>query len=116
PGSQHQTAVRSHFPKEYFITPIPRFAEKRATMKCSRRQFLHLATGAAALPAVSRTARAQAYPSRPITMVVSFAAAGTADVIARNLAERMRVSLGQPVIVENVVGANGTIGIGRVAR
>ena len=68
---------------------------------------------AASLP---RIASAQAYPTRPITIVVPFAAGGPTDVIARLLAERMRASLGQPVIVENVGGAGGTIGVGRVAR
>src|SRR6516165_798013 len=85
-------------------------------MKLSRRKFLHLTAGAAALPAVSRIARAQAYPSRPITIIVPFAVGGATDVIARLLAQRMRQSLGQPVIVENVTGAYGTIAIGRVAR
>ena len=63
-------------------------------MKLPRRKFLHLAAGAAAVPAVSRIARAQAYPSRPITMVVPFPAGGATDAIARPLAERMRGSLG----------------------
>jgi tripartite-type tricarboxylate transporter receptor subunit TctC len=81
-----------------------------------RRQFLHLAAGAAALPAVSRNAWAQAYPSRPFTIVVGYAAGGATDVIARTVAERMKISLGQPVIVENVTGAGGTIAVGRVAR
>jgi tripartite-type tricarboxylate transporter receptor subunit TctC len=61
-------------------------------------------------------ATAQPYPSRPITMVVPLAAGGPLDTIARILAEPMRLSLGQPVIVENVTGAAGTIGTGRVAR
>jgi len=81
-----------------------------------RRRFLHLATGAAALPALSRIARAQTYPSRPITLVVPYAAGGPTDVIARVLGERMRSSLGQPLLVENIVGAGGTIALGRVAR
>ena len=81
-----------------------------------RRQFLHLATGAAALPAASRLAWAQAYPTRPITIVVGAAVGGATDVIARLLAEGMRQSLGRPVIVENVTGAGGTIAVGRVAR
>jgi tripartite-type tricarboxylate transporter receptor subunit TctC len=81
-----------------------------------RRQFLHLAAGAAALPAVSRNAWAQAYPSRPITIVVGFAAGAATDTIGRVMAERMKISLGQPVIVENVTGAAGTIALGRVAR
>jgi tripartite-type tricarboxylate transporter receptor subunit TctC len=85
-------------------------------MKLSRRTFLHLAAGAAALPAVSRFTWAQTYPSRPITMIVPFATGGPTDTIGRILAEGMRVSLGQPVIVENVAGASGSIGVGRVAR
>src|SRR5436853_2031094 len=85
-------------------------------LKLPRRQFLHLAAGAAALPAVSRVARAQTFPTRPITMVVPFAAGGPTDVIGRVVAEGMRASLGQPVIIENVTGAAGTIGVGRVAR
>ena len=85
-------------------------------MKLPRRKFLHLAAGAAALPAVSSIARAQAYPSRPITMVVAFPAGGPLDTLGRILGERMRVTLGQAVIVENVAGASGSIGVGRVAR
>jgi tripartite-type tricarboxylate transporter receptor subunit TctC len=81
-----------------------------------RRRFLHLAAGAAALPAMSCVARAQAYPARPITIVVPFAAGGGTDVVPRILAESLRVSLGQPILIENVVGANGSIGVGRVAR
>jgi tripartite-type tricarboxylate transporter receptor subunit TctC len=79
--------------------------------KLPRRKFLDLAAGAASLPAMSRT-----YPTRPITMVVSFAAGGPADALARVLAERMRGSLAQPIVIENVTGAGGTIGTGRVAR
>jgi tripartite-type tricarboxylate transporter receptor subunit TctC len=81
-----------------------------------RRRFLGLAAGAAALPAISRIAWAQSYPTRPISIMVPFPPGGATDVIARNLAERMKVSLGQQVIIENVTGANGTIGTGRVAR
>jgi tripartite-type tricarboxylate transporter receptor subunit TctC len=85
-------------------------------MKLSRHQFLHLAAGAAALPTVSRIAAAQTYPTRPITMIVPFAAGGTTDVIGRVLAARMRDSLKQSVIIENVSGADGSIGTGRAAR
>jgi tripartite-type tricarboxylate transporter receptor subunit TctC len=85
-------------------------------MKLPRRRFLHLAAGAVVLPAVSRIARTQSYPSRPITIVVPFAAGGATDVIGRIVAEGMKQSLGQPVIIENVTGANGSIGVGRVAR
>ena len=81
-----------------------------------RRQFLHLAAGAVALPAVSRIAKAQTYPSRPITMIVPFAAGGPNDTVGRIMAQRMRASLGQPVIIENAPGAAGSIGVGRVAR
>jgi tripartite-type tricarboxylate transporter receptor subunit TctC len=85
-------------------------------MKIQRRQFLHIAAGAAALPAVSRIARAQAYPTHPITMIVPSAAGGVIDTIGRIMAEPMRRPLGQPVIVENVSGADGSIGVGRAAR
>jgi tripartite-type tricarboxylate transporter receptor subunit TctC len=85
-------------------------------MKLPRRKFLHLAAGVAALPAVSRIAEAQAYPTRPITMITPFAPGGISDVMARLMAEPMRAVLGQPIIVENVAGAGGTIGVGRAVR
>ena len=85
-------------------------------MKLPRRRFLHLAAGAAAMPAVSRIARAQAYPTRPITIIVPYAAGGPTDTVGRVMAERMRDLLGQPVVVENVTGAAGSIGTGRAAR
>ena len=85
-------------------------------MKLLRRKFLQLTAGAVALPAVARSAFAQAYPTKPITIVVPFAAGGPTDTIARLLAERLRVSLGQTVIVESATGAGGTIGVGRAAR
>jgi tripartite-type tricarboxylate transporter receptor subunit TctC len=81
-----------------------------------RRKFLRLAAGAAVLPAITPIARAQAYPARPITIVVPYPAGGPADAVARVLAERMRVFLGQPIIIENVSGANGSIAVGRVAH
>jgi tripartite-type tricarboxylate transporter receptor subunit TctC len=85
-------------------------------MTYPRRRFLNLAAGAIALPALSRIARAQDYPARPITMIVPFPPGGPNDTLGRIMAERMRATLGQPIIVENVSGANGTIGVGRVAR
>jgi tripartite-type tricarboxylate transporter receptor subunit TctC len=85
-------------------------------VKFPRRRFLHLVAGAAALPAVTRIARAQAYPTRPITLVLPFAAGGGADVVLRIIAERIRSFLGQAIIIENVSGASGTIGTGRVFR
>jgi Tripartite tricarboxylate transporter family receptor len=85
-------------------------------MKLRRRQFLQLAAGAAALPAMSGTARAQAYPTRPVTMIIPFAAGGGTDVIARIAAEHMSRTLGQQVIIENVAGAGGTTGSLRAMR
>jgi tripartite-type tricarboxylate transporter receptor subunit TctC len=84
--------------------------------KLSRRRFLNLATCAAVLPAVSHVAKAQSYPSRPITMVVPFAAGGPTDTIARILADGMRSALAQPLIIENIAGASGSTGVGRAAR
>ena len=85
-------------------------------MELPRRRFLQVAAGAAALPAVSRSASAQAYPSKPITLIVPYAAGGPTDSIARVLAERMRSSLGQTIVIENTTGAGGTIAVGRLAR
>ena len=85
-------------------------------MKLPRRQFLRLAATGAALPAASRIAKAQAYPTRAVTVIVPFPAAGPADVLARILSEPMRASLGQPVVIENISGAAGSIAVGRVAR
>ena len=85
-------------------------------MTILRRQFLHLAAGAAASPVVSRVARAQAYPTRPVTMIVTTGAGGITDVIGRVVADRMRGPLGQPIIIENITGADGNIATGRAAR
>jgi tripartite-type tricarboxylate transporter receptor subunit TctC len=85
-------------------------------MKLPRRKFLHLTAGAVALPAASRIGSAQTYPTRPIIIIVPFPAGGGLDVLGRILAERMRPSLGQTIIIENVAGANGSLGVGRVAR
>ena len=81
----------------------------------TRRMFLASLVVAAAFGNVAIAAE-QVYPSRPITMIVPFAAGGPTDTIARILAENMRATLGQPVILENVTGAAGSIGAGRVAR
>jgi len=85
-------------------------------MKLPRRQFLHLAAGAAALPAMSRMASAQTYPSRPISIVVPFPAGGATDVVTRVLAKGLSDRLGQSVVVDNRPGANGAIGSASVAR
>jgi tripartite-type tricarboxylate transporter receptor subunit TctC len=78
-------------------------------MKLHRRRFLHLAAGAAALPAFSRTGWSQAYPSRPVTLVVTFPAGSAPDIIARLAAQHMSERLGQSVVVENKPGAGGNI-------
>src|SRR5215471_1202009 len=85
-------------------------------MNIRRRHFLHLAAGAATCAASTSLAHAQAFPSRPITLIVPYGAGGPTDTIARILADRMHASLGQPVVVENVIGASGSIGVGRAAR
>src|SRR5499427_7634893 len=81
-----------------------------------RRQFLHLAAGAAALPAVSGVARAQAYPTRPVTMVAPYPAGAGVDILGRILAPHLSERLGQQVIVENIGGTGGMAGSARVAR
>jgi len=85
-------------------------------MDSTRRRILCLAATAALLPAVSSMARAQVYPSRPVTIIVPVPPGGVADPIARILADHMTPGLGQPVVVENVTGAGGSIGAGRAAR
>jgi tripartite-type tricarboxylate transporter receptor subunit TctC len=85
-------------------------------MKLPRRKFLQLAGAAATVPAFSGTATAQAYPTRPITMIVPFGAGSSGDLVGRVVAERMAKSLGEPIIIENVAGADGSIGVGRAAR
>jgi tripartite-type tricarboxylate transporter receptor subunit TctC len=85
-------------------------------MKLLRRQFLHLAAGAAALPAVSRIARAQSYPRRPVRIIVGFAAGISADIVARVMGQWLSERLGQQFVVENRPGAGGNIGTGAVVR
>ena len=89
---------------------------KENTMTLPRRRLLQTAAAGLALPALPRIARAQSYPSRPITMIVPYAAGGPTDTVGRVVAERMRAELGQPIVLENVGGAGGSIGLGRVAR
>jgi tripartite-type tricarboxylate transporter receptor subunit TctC len=84
--------------------------------KLSRRQFLHLVSPVAALPAATRLASAQTYPSRTVTIIVPFAAGGPTDLAGRIVAEHMSRMLGQQFIVENVVGAGGTTGSIRAMR
>jgi tripartite-type tricarboxylate transporter receptor subunit TctC len=81
-----------------------------------RRRFLHLAAGAAALPVLSRSARAQAYPARAITIIVPFAPGGGTDVAARIIADHMSRTLDQQIVVQNIAGAGGTVGSTRGMR
>jgi tripartite-type tricarboxylate transporter receptor subunit TctC len=85
-------------------------------VKLSRRTFLHLAAGAAALPALSRIAWSKAYPSRPVRVIVPFAPAGDTDLVARLMGQRLSERLGQPFIIENRPGAGTNIGTEAVVR
>jgi tripartite-type tricarboxylate transporter receptor subunit TctC len=85
-------------------------------MKLPRRKFLHLAAGAVALPAVSRVARGQAYPSRPVRIVVGFPAGGTTDILARLVGQWLSERLGQQFVIENRAGAGGNIGTEAVVK
>ena len=89
---------------------------RRGAMKLPRRTFLHLAAGVAALPAASRIARAQAYPSRPVRVIVPFAPGGQTDVVARLIAQQLSDRLGKQFYIENAAGAGGNIGAGRAAQ
>jgi tripartite-type tricarboxylate transporter receptor subunit TctC len=79
-------------------------------MKVPRRQFLHLAAGSAALPVISRIARAQTYPTKPVRIIVGFPAGGAQDISARSLGQWLSERLGQPFVIENRSGATGNIG------
>ena len=85
-------------------------------MKLPRRKFLHLAAGAAALPAVSRVAWAQTYPTRPVRLIVPVAPAGASDITARLIGQWLSERLGQPFIIENRPGAGNSIGTEAVVR
>jgi hypothetical protein len=91
-------------------------SRERNAINFPRRQFLHLAAVAAALPVVSQIARAQAYPTRPIALVVPIAAGGVVDTAARIVAEKLQEKLRQSVVVENRPGAGSIIGTNFVAK
>jgi tripartite-type tricarboxylate transporter receptor subunit TctC len=85
-------------------------------MNLQRRRFLHLAAGAAVLPAASRFAWALPYPARPVRVIVPFAPSGTTDIFARLAAQKLSEHLGKQFYVENIPGASGNIGTGQAAR
>ena len=85
-------------------------------MKLPRRQFLHLAVGTAALPAVSRFAFAQAYPTRPVRLIVPPAAGGATDIVARLMGQWLSERLGQPFVIENRPGGGPNIGTEAVIK
>ena len=85
-------------------------------MKIPRRRLLHLAAGAAALPVASRLALAQAYPTRPVRIIVPFAPAGSTDIFSRLMGQWLSERLGQPFVTENRPGAAGNIGTEAVVR
>jgi tripartite-type tricarboxylate transporter receptor subunit TctC len=85
-------------------------------MTLPRRRFLHLAAGAAALPALPRIARAQAYPRRPVRLIAGFAPGGGVDITARLIGQSLSERLGQPFVIENRTGAGGTIAAEAVVR
>jgi len=94
-----------------FVVELPAdHAGRCNTMRFPRRQFLHLAAGAAVLPALSRIAVAQDYPARPVHLVVTTPAGGSPDIIARLMAQWLSERLGQPFVVDNRTGASGNIG------
>src|ERR1700724_1273307 len=84
-------------------------------MTIPRRHVLQLVAAGVLLPS-ARTARADDYPSRPITVIVPFSAGGPLDITGRMVAAKMQQTLGQPIVIENVGGAGGSIGVGRGAR
>jgi tripartite-type tricarboxylate transporter receptor subunit TctC len=79
-------------------------------MKLPRRQFLHLAAGAAALPTVPRFAWAQAYPTRPVRIIVAYPPGGSADIVARLIGKQLSERLSQPFVIENRPGGGANIG------
>ena len=85
-------------------------------MKLPRRAFLRLAAGAAALPALPRIAQAEIYPSRPVHVIVGFAAGSASDIVTRLIGQSLSERLGQPFVIENRGGAGGTLGAEAVAH
>jgi tripartite-type tricarboxylate transporter receptor subunit TctC len=90
--------------------------KKDESMRSKLRRILLISAVLLVASAMARVAAAETYPSRAITIIVPFPAGGAVDITARVVAETLRISLGQPVIIENVVGAGGSLGLSRVAR
>jgi tripartite-type tricarboxylate transporter receptor subunit TctC len=114
PAGEHPKSIRPWFGNLLQLQKLLKLVGQ--AMAYPRRQFLRLAISAAILPTASHLAEAETYPSRPITMVVPFPAGGPTDTLARILADRMTVALGQSVVIEDVSGASGRVGLERVAR
>src|SRR5215510_2743150 len=93
-----------------------RIRPKRDTMKCSRRTFLRVASGAAAFRAISCSAWAQSYPARPVRLLVGFAPGGPNDIVARLVGEKLSEVWGRPVVIDNVTGAGGNLATERAAK
>src|SRR5277367_5300841 len=107
------TALRI-LPKSFLRDGVPFL--QGALMRLPRRQFLHLVAGAAAFPAVSRIARAQTYPVRPVRFIVGLAPGGSQDIAARLIAQQLSERLGQQFVVENRAGAASNIATEAVAH
>jgi tripartite-type tricarboxylate transporter receptor subunit TctC len=113
-SSLRQTATPHHWPRPRGNDrPHPKTP---SSGQHPRRQFLHLAAGAAALPALSRIARAQSYPTRPVRLIAGFPAGGGTDVMARLMGQWLSERLGQPFIIENRPGGNSNIATEAVVR
>jgi tripartite-type tricarboxylate transporter receptor subunit TctC len=95
---------------------ISKFIARRIMKLPHRRQFLHLAAGAAALPTISKIARAQTYPVKPVRIIAGYPAGGTTDILARLIGQWLSERLGQSFIIENRAGAGGTIAVDSVVR
>src|SRR5262245_36296388 len=111
------SAGKHTFHRHSFLAArILRANPRGTTMKLPRRRFLHLALGAVSLSAVSRRARAQAYPTRPVRWIIGFPPGGGADTVARIVAPWLSERLGQQVIIENRPGASTNIAVQAVVN
>jgi len=115
-GSQHAVGGFSSPLHIHALRALIQEGTHMTNLKLPRRKFLHLAVGAAALPSVSRTARTQAYPLRPVRIIVGFPAGGSGDIIARLMGQRLAERLGRPFVVENRPGAGTTVATEAVVK